>query len=593
MTVRTKRWLAVGAKAILFTAIVVFLLLFLGNSFQPVWEKWSAYNSYACFYEEPANTIDAIILGPSTGVNGVIPIEMYEHYGISAYNLCGGSQPLLVSYYWLKEVYRLHPETLTTVLLETSSMVEKTLVSYYQKGIDLMQLSPVKIEAVHAYTDGISDFFLHLFPTLEYHDRWETMTEDEWLQKKPALVKYLRGYNFDDSVYMTASRIPEEMTVPYFYINEKAKKTHIKSESEEYAKKIVAFCAEHHLNLVLFSSPTNRKRDSGFNNAIQAFADENSLPYLNFAFEPLQSELAYQPAVDSMDHTHLNYHGAVKLTSWLGQHLRDKYNLPDHRGDSRYAFLEEELADYRNLLYEGEFLADQLTAEDYLYEALGGQPYSVYISVMDDAAGALTDAQREAFRELGLEKLSVLKRHERYLAVLREGELVVELSSADQGESSLFWKDGDVEIRSDEGLSSILIHGEETARNKKGLNIVVWDEENNRLIDSSYFKTGSASWQPGDNLSLALDYALQLGVSYQEMPEKLQKLYRYSRLMEHARMQEAWKYFGKNKEKNFRQLAEGLTGYEVQTEETENGTACVIYDIILNRIAVEAMIEAK
>ena len=87
---------------------------------------------------------------------------------------------------------------------------------------------------------------------------------------------------------------------------------------------------------------------------------------------------------------------------------------------------------------------------------------------MDDAAGALTDAQRVAFRELGLEKLSVLKRHERYLAVLREGELVVELSSADQGESSLFWKDGDVEIRSDEGLSSILIHGEETARNKKG-----------------------------------------------------------------------------------------------------------------------------
>ena len=73
------------------------------------------------------------------------------------------------------------------------------------------------------------------------------------------------------------------------------------------------------------------------------------LPYLNFAFEPLQSELAYQPAVDSMDHTHLNYHGAVKLTSWLGQHLHDKYNLPDHRGDPAYASWEQAARHFASL----------------------------------------------------------------------------------------------------------------------------------------------------------------------------------------------------------------------------------------------------
>ena len=43
---------------------------------------------------------------------------------------------------------------------------------------------------------------------------------------------------------------------------------------------------------------------------------------------------------------HLNPDGASKTTAYLGQWLRENFDLPDHRGDSAYAHWDEYLAQY-------------------------------------------------------------------------------------------------------------------------------------------------------------------------------------------------------------------------------------------------------
>ena len=41
---------------------------------------------------------------------------------------------------------------------------------------------------------------------------------------------------------------------------------------------------------------------------------------------------------DSLDGgDHLNLSGAGKVTSWLGNYLKETFSLPDHRGEERYA----------------------------------------------------------------------------------------------------------------------------------------------------------------------------------------------------------------------------------------------------------------
>ena len=589
-----KHFTVVLLKVLVFSALLAVIFWFLGHFFQPVWDKWSTNNTFDGFYENPGNTVETIILGPSTGLCGVIPIELYEQYGICAYNLCGEAQPMLASYYWLKEAYRLHPESLSTVLLEPSGMTSEPKEVFYQKNIDLMHVSPVKFEAVQAYTDGVEDFFLHFFRLLEYHDRWENMTEDESQLTKAPLKAYLRGYHFSDKVYMTSGKDADTMTLPYIYLDSDAKPAKFVDESLEYADKIVQFCQEHGLRLVLFSSPQNHKRDSSFHNAIQTFAENHGVSYLDYSVEPLLSEIGHLHAVDAMDRTHLNYHGAMKLTSHLGRYLRDTCGNRDRRDDARYSFMEKQLSDYWNLLWAGQRLSDEMDVDGYLTEALNGQPYAVYLSVNKDGATCLTDSQREAFRDLGLEKLAALQINESYLAVIDNGVIVTEQTGlSPEGEfEPLSWQNDRAAVisgGSKQGkIASIQIGGTEYADNKRGINVVVWNTEADCLIDAGYFDTSKSSWRSGGSPESALNRSLEQGIPYMEMKTVVQKLFHYNRLVEYTRMKEAWEYFGNQDPEAFRHLSDGYTGYEFQQEQDESGTTCVIYDYILNRVALES-----
>ena len=100
------------------TFIIIGALLISGISYfsQPAWKDWNNYDTVHGFYEEPENTIETVFLGASIVINGITPTELYEDYGICAYNLATEQQPVLASYYWLEEAERLHGDTLKTVV---------------------------------------------------------------------------------------------------------------------------------------------------------------------------------------------------------------------------------------------------------------------------------------------------------------------------------------------------------------------------------------------------------------------------------------------------------------------------------------------
>lgn len=93
--------------------MLIFGFLFVGLNFlaQPVWLDWNNYDTVQGFYEEPEDTIEVIFLGTSSVVNSIMPMELYEDYGICAYNLGTEQQPIMASYYWLEEAYRKHSKT--------------------------------------------------------------------------------------------------------------------------------------------------------------------------------------------------------------------------------------------------------------------------------------------------------------------------------------------------------------------------------------------------------------------------------------------------------------------------------------------------
>lgn len=68
-------------------------------------EELSAY-----YYDYPKGSFDVIIAGPSVMKNAVQPVQLWQDYGIRAYNLSCGNQSLSCSYYILKDaIDRDHP----------------------------------------------------------------------------------------------------------------------------------------------------------------------------------------------------------------------------------------------------------------------------------------------------------------------------------------------------------------------------------------------------------------------------------------------------------------------------------------------------
>ena len=47
---------------------------------------------------------------------------------------------------------------------------------------------------------------------------------------------------------------------------------------------------------------------------------------------------------------HLNYSGAKKISTWLGNYLGSQYQLEDHRKDSRYQRWQQDSADYNRIV---------------------------------------------------------------------------------------------------------------------------------------------------------------------------------------------------------------------------------------------------
>lgn len=86
-------------KVSLFLAFFCVLFLAMNALFQPLWKEWNNYETIEGFYQEPENTVETIFLGPSTVVNGISPMELYQDYGFCTYNLGMEQQPVLASYY--------------------------------------------------------------------------------------------------------------------------------------------------------------------------------------------------------------------------------------------------------------------------------------------------------------------------------------------------------------------------------------------------------------------------------------------------------------------------------------------------------------
>ncbi len=551
--------LKTGLKIIIFIAVAA--VIFAGVNFlvRPVWtDEYHLYDTVNGFYEEPEDTIETIFLGTSDVIVGITPMELYENYGICSYNLGTVGQPMMASYYWLEEAYRLHSETLDTVVLDVSRLKFGTSQNdpRYIQAFEYMRFSKVKYHFIRDFSDNFIEDILYMMPALSFHDRWNELSGADFSEYKHDVAAYDRGYDLRIDTALDTYDSYSDFSIP-FYALESDAETNTNSEDLSYFERIIDFCEEHSLKLVLIKTPqsgTNPWSDAAHNTA-QSLADQYQLDFIDFNYLPYINDIEFNFATDSYDEVHMNYYGASKLTDWLGSYLVETCGNRDVRGDEKYAFMEDELEDYNRKIIQTE-LCDITDPADYLSDILQKKDYAVFIAVKDDACDSLTEAQRESFEEMGLTELSQLTTHASYLAVIDDGIVITEQMQEQDQEyiDSVNTDEGGEEAlcisysgKLSHGLtysvesggyimgnkSSIQIDGTEYSPNKRGLNIVVYDKKSKQVVDQASFDTYASPERDKPDNEAALEEAIADEGSG-ALSGKLLELYRYDRLCDNT-----------------------------------------------------------
>ena len=565
-----KKTLKTIAKLFVFGLIFLALFVFANIFFRPVWlsedaigdgegsplsieevGEVAAYESTnedatAGFYEEPKNRIETLFVGASMTSVGITPMELYENYGICAYSITSEAQPVLASYYWVKEAYRLHPDTLKTVVFDVSMMRRDVGKGFYEKALNGMKYSSVKREAINEASNGMGAVLGYTFPLLTYHSRWAELGRTDFHKLNYEPRSYLRGYNlrtkriFNEGTY-------EDMPLSTSVVNTNVEaRIDVHEKSEKYFKKLVKFCNDNGIKLIMYKTPSVGNWGNKEHFSIQALADSEGVEFLDFVFEPLIDDIGYNPATDAENKKHNNYYGAKKLTDWFGKYLTTECGATDVRGNADYAYMDSQLAEYQEKIETVIRLKETTSIGDYMKVLAEGGRFTALISVRGSAGRRLDKDNRKVLDSLGLKELAKMDDDTAYLGVLERGTVKYERAVYDAqsdgnaiGYTGRFPKGIQYTINSGStgsgDISNILIDGEEYSWNNRGINIVVYDNDAETIVDDTYFDTWESSDRESFDTESALAKALENGEEYEELSPELQKLYLYNERVKNYR----------------------------------------------------------
>lgn len=255
---------------------------------------------FASIAAERKDGIDVIVLGDSESYTSVSPMQLWKEQGLSSY-VCGQpGQKIQETYFMLKTA--LQSQSPKVVLMETNLMFRDP--------------GPVKnIQSSFAETAR------YHFPLLRFHNLWKLMFDG----KKPGEAVY-KGFSirssvdpFDSGDYMKETEEVQEMPQAVTF----------------YMEEIMELCRRSGAKLLLVSAPSPKNYSYRKHNAIENYAKEKGLTYVDLNLKIKELGITWQK--DSYDKgDHLNLYGAQKVTRWLGTYLKQNYELTDHRNDPAY-----------------------------------------------------------------------------------------------------------------------------------------------------------------------------------------------------------------------------------------------------------------
>ncbi|NBJ96347.1 hypothetical protein D5282_03220 [bacterium 1xD8-48] len=283
-------------------------------------------NQVEGMYWQPENAIDVVMMGTSHVHCGVNTAFLWEKYGIASYDYSGAEQPLWMTYFYLKELYKYQtPKVVVVDMYAPARFKEDYQYDWIAENIYGMKFSLNKLEmlSVSAEPAKIPSYF----PSFAvYHSRYDDLGEEDFdnffwdWEKKESFKGFTPYWNVR----------PQQR--PEIYEEENDGLT---EKSEKYLRKIISLTKKNNTRLVLMVTPyiiTND--DMRAYNKIAEIAGEEGITFINYC--EYFDEIGLDFEKDFNDESHLNYWGSCKFTDFLGGFLDSDDAVLDRRGEEGY-----------------------------------------------------------------------------------------------------------------------------------------------------------------------------------------------------------------------------------------------------------------
>ena len=287
------------------------------NTVSDVFSSKDSDKHYSEFWDNP-NDYDVWFMGSSHVYCAILPMELWEQYGIRSYNL-GASGSGLTQVYWtlMCALEYGQPKALVvdTYHVELDNKYVEGKQDWIHTGFDKIPLSAMKIKGVCDIFDTWKERIGYLWKFSLYHNRWEELAEEDFHAQRSET----KGARLWDGIADNSGfcNIPKENM----------------SDSDTlgflYLRKIIEVCQQRGIVLVLTRIPScsDKEEIHMAMNAVPKVAEEYGIDFLDMQYE--ENLLDY--GTDFSGRTHINVLNEEKITRYIGDYLSEHYSLTDYR----------------------------------------------------------------------------------------------------------------------------------------------------------------------------------------------------------------------------------------------------------------------
>lgn len=317
-------------KTVVFVGIFCLLFVKITQIIQQKWPERTA--TEIRFHSEPVNSIDALFIGSSSFYRGISPLVLWNEYGISSYVQANSNQSPLGLYDSVEDA--LKTQNLKLVVIDGVVLLREFKYIDYEvhirKYVDPIPFSERKLKLIYEFWQkenklSIIGFF---FPVIQYHSRWNELTEMDYLPFNKDDVLDTKG--------QTNSYIYTPVSLPKDYMKYNQGQHSISDDARTYYDRIVKLCNEKSIKMVFVTLPRMNWTYQS-HAAVQHYADLYQIPYIDFSFPEEIQKTGLDLNYDFRDLNHLNFLGSQKMSIAVGKRLLEIYPLQDHRKDNAYS----------------------------------------------------------------------------------------------------------------------------------------------------------------------------------------------------------------------------------------------------------------